>query len=105
MWATSTPHPTRSWDRRTASKSPPANKRWQRDRPTYQVVASAGRSARRWRPGRRGGTVVLAKVTPPNERWVVINVTNSFIAPVIPDDRQVVATGAIRGRRGNALVV
>lgn len=51
------------------------------------------------------GTAALANVAGPGQRCAVLNVTSSFLAPVVPDGRALVATAAIRCRIDNSLVV
>ena len=50
------------------------------------------------------GSLAIAGAVEPHQRWVVINVTYSFMAPVVADGRSLVGTGRIRTRRGNTLL-
>ena len=47
----------------------------------------------------------VASVAEPDERMVVIDVTSSFLAPVVPTGRPLVAIGTVRGRRNDVAVM
>ena len=51
------------------------------------------------------GSAAIAGSVEPHLRWVVINVTHSFMAPVVADGRPLVGTGRVRTRRGNTMLV
>jgi uncharacterized protein (TIGR00369 family) len=50
------------------------------------------------------GIAVIPTIARSSERFVVVNVTNTFLAPVVPDGRPLEAVATLRDRRDNVLV-
>jgi acyl-coenzyme A thioesterase PaaI-like protein len=50
------------------------------------------------------GITTIPSIARADERFVVINVTTSFTAPVVPDGRPLVADAIVRHRRGRLVI-